>query len=122
MASATLTAINAQPTVSRSPARRLSRRQGDAGRQQQAIAEKGEASGEGQGLRPEPERVGQSLRALGRQRRQPELRRQTGVEERADKQGRRAGSQQRAGDDIARCARASRRLRCNRRHDASPVA
>jgi hypothetical protein len=64
MASASLTAIQR-------PARRVdfawgpSRSQGDARRKQQAIAEESEPSGEGQRLRPEPERVGEGLRAFG---------------------------------------------------------
>ena len=84
MASATLTAINAHPAVSRSPARRCleaKAMQAASNRQSPRNAK----PRQGQGLRPEPERVGQSLGALGRQRRQPELWRQAGVEERADK-------------------------------------
>ena len=66
------------------------RSQNDGGREQQAIAEEGEAPGQGQGLWPELERIAQRLRALGRQSGQPEFRRQTGVEERADEQRRRS--------------------------------
>ena len=45
---------------------------------------KANSAGESQGLRPEFQRVGQGLRTLGGQRREPELRRQMSIKKRAD--------------------------------------